>query len=272
MPLYQAVALAIVQAATEFLPISSTAHLALVPWLLKWRDPGLTFDVALHAGTLVAVIVYFWREWRAMLGAVAGRKSSNPELGYDRRLLAYLLFATVPGAVVGYHFRGAIEYDLRNPMVMGVALIVVAVLMGMGEKFSAHERSVSELTLRDAVLIGLAQAIALIPGVSRSGITMTAGLLLGLKRPASARFSFLLSTPIIAGAATLKGLEVLRTGLPEAMILPFVVGTAVAGFAAYIVIAWLLRYLATNTFKIFIVYRIVLGVIVLALGWGWRHA
>lgn len=271
MPLYQAIVLAIVQAATEFLPISSTGHLVLVPWFLKWEPPGLTFDVALHAGTLVAVAVYFWREWLAMLGALAGLKPANAQLGYDRRLFVYLVLGTIPGGVAGFFLEDVVENVLRSPVVIGTALIVVAVLMGVGEKFSTHRRSMTSVTLRDAVLIGLAQAIALIPGVSRSGITMTAGLLLGMTRPTSARFSFLLSTPVIAGAALLKGLEVLRTGLPEDLILPFVVGTAVAGFAAYFVIAWLLRFLATNTFKIFIVYRIALGMIVLLLGWGWRH-
>ncbi|MBI4164778.1 MAG: undecaprenyl-diphosphate phosphatase, partial [Acidobacteria bacterium] len=155
--------------------------------------------------------------------------------------------------------------------VIGVALIVVAVLMGVGEKLSQHLRALPEVTLRDALVIGVAQAIALIPGVSRSGITMTAGLLLGLTRTTAARFSFLLSAPVIAGAALVKGWEVWQTGLPGDMILPFVAGTAVAACAAYLVIAWLLKYLATNTFKIFIVYRLALGVLVLALGWSLRH-
>jgi len=271
MPLYQAIVLAIVQAITEFLPISSTAHLILVPCLLKWQHAGLTFDVALHAGTLVAVLVYFWREWLAMGNALIGRPLTNPGLGYDRRLLAYLVLATIPGGLTGFLLEDVVENVLRSPLVIGVALIVVAVLMGVGEKLSLHLRSISEVRLRDALVIGLAQAVALIPGVSRSGITMTAALLLGLTRTAAARFSFLLSAPVIAGAALKKGWDVWRTGLPEDMILPFVAGTAVAGLAAYLVIAWLLRYLASNTFKIFIVYRLALGVIVLALGWGLRH-
>ena len=271
MPLYQAIILALVQAVTEFLPISSTAHLVLVPWLLNWQHAGLTFDVALHAGTLVAVIVYFWREWVAMGNALIGRQAANPGVGYDRRLFAYLVLATIPGGMAGFFLEDVVENVLRSPIVIGVALIVVAGLMGVGERLSRHLRSISEVTLRDALVIGLAQAVALVPGVSRSGITMTAGLLLGLTRTAAARFSFLLSTPVIAGAAIKKGWDVWHTGLPGDMILPFVAGTAVAGFAAYLVIAWLLRYLATNTFRIFIVYRIALGVLVLALGWGLRH-
>ncbi len=271
MPLYQAIILALVQAVTEFLPISSTAHLILVPWLLKWQHAGLTFDVALHAGTLVAVIVYFWREWMAMCGAVVGYLPTNPALGCDRRLLVYLILATIPGGLAGFFLEDVVEHVLRSPVVIGVALIVVAGLMALGEKLSRHLRSISEITLRDALVIGFAQAVALIPGVSRSGITMTAGLLLGLTRTAAARFSFLLSTPVIAGAALKKGWEVWQSGLPDDMLMPFVVGTAVAGFAAYLVIAWLLRYLATNTFRIFIVYRLALGVLVLALGWGLRH-
>ena len=271
MPLYQAIILAIVQAVTEFLPISSTAHLVLVPWLLKWQHAGLTFDVALHAGTLVAVIVYFWREWLAMCGAVIGCPPASPALGCDRRMLIFLMLATIPGGLAGFFLEDIIENVLRSPNVIGVALIVVALLMAVGERLSRHLRSLSEVTLRDALLIGLSQATALIPGVSRSGITMTAALLLGLTRTAAARFSFLLSTPVIAGAALKKGWDVWHTGLPGDMVLPFVAGTAVAGFAAYLVIAWLLRYLATNTFRIFIVYRLALGVLVLALGWSLRH-
>lgn len=203
--------------------------------------------------------------------AVMGRQPTNPGLGYDRRLFVYLVLATIPGGLAGFFFEDIVENVLRSPIVIGVALIVVAVLMGVGEKLSRHLRSISEVTLRDALLIGLAQAVALIPGVSRSGITMTAALLLGLTRTAAARFSFLLSTPVIAGAALKKGWDVWQTGLPEDMVMPFVAGTAVAGFAAYLVIAWLLRYLATNTFRIFIVYRLALGVLVLALGWSLRH-
>ena len=271
MPLYQAIILAIVQAVTEFLPISSTAHLILVPWLLKWQHAGLTFDVALHAGTLVAVLVYFRREWLAMCGAAIGRPPSDPALGCDRRMLIYLVIATIPGGLAGVFLEDIIENVLRTPVVIGVALIVVAVLMGVGEKLSRHLRALPEVTLRDALVIGVAQAIALIPGVSRSGITMTAGLLLGLTRTTAARFSFLLSAPVIAGAALVKGWEVWQAGLPAEMRVPFVVGIAVAAGAAYLVIAWLLRYLATNTFRIFIVYRVLLGVLVLALGWSLRH-
>jgi undecaprenyl-diphosphatase len=272
MPLYQAIVLAIVQAVTEFLPISSTAHLILVPWLLKWQHAGLTFDVALHAGSLVAVAIYFWREWLAMGQALMGRQPANLGMGYDRKLFVYLVLATVPGGLGGVFLEDIIENVLRTPMVIGVALIVVAGLMAVGERLSTHLRSISDVTLRDALAIGFAQALALVPGVSRSGITMTAALLLGLTRTAAARFSFLLSTPVIAGAALKKGWDVWHTGLPADMILPFVVGTAVSGFAAYLVIAWLLRYLATNTFRIFIVYRLALGVLVLALGWSLRHA
>ena len=271
MPLYQAIVLAIVQALTEFLPISSTAHLALVPWLLKWQDPGLTFDIALHAGTLIAVLVYFWREWLIMLGTLVGRKLANPDQGYDRKLFGYLVLATFPAGLAGWFFEDAIKHQLRSPFVMASALIVVALVMLVGEKLSSHRRSMSEVTLLDAMLVGVAQAIALVPGVSRSGITMTAGLLRGMTRPTAARFSFLLSTPIIAGAALKEGIDVLRTGLPDDMLVPFVVGTLVAGFFGYLVIAGLLRYLATNTFKIFIVYRLIFGVIVFLLGWGGRH-
>ena len=273
MPLYQAIVLAIVQGLTEFLPISSTAHLTLFPWLLGWKDPGLTFDVALHAGTLVAVLVYFWRYWVDMVGTVLGRNwGGNPGLGLNRRLLWFLAAATVPAGAAGWLFGHAAEEELRSPMVIGVALVVVGLLMWAGERAGSQNQELRQVGFVDSVLVGVAQALAVIPGVSRSGITMTAGLFRGMKRQTAARFSFLLSTPIIAGAALKKGLDIRHTGIPYEMVLPFVMGIVVAAVVGYLVIAVLIRYLEHRTFRIFIVYRVALGVLVLGLGWGLRHA
>jgi undecaprenyl-diphosphatase len=272
MPLYQVVVLALVQGVTEFLPISSTAHLALFPWLFGWKDPGLTFDVALHAGTLVAVIVYFWRSWLNMTRAGLGiGKSGNPHSAENRRLFWFLVLATVPAGFAGWVFEDAAENQLRQPELIATAMIVVGLLIWAGDKAKAAKATLGQINLVDSVLVGIAQALAIIPGVSRSGATMTAALFRGLNRETSARFSFLLSTPIIAGAVLKKGVEIVKHGLPPDMLMPFLVGTVVAAASGYLVIAWLIRYLERRTFKIFIVYRLAFGVLVLALGWGLRH-
>ena len=272
MPLYQAVVLAIVQGLTEFLPVSSTAHLVLFPWLLGWKDPGLTFDVALHAGTLVAVLLYFWRYWLDMFQVILGiGQPANPSLGENRKLFWFLAVATLPAAAAGWRFEHAAEEQLRSPLIIGAALIVVGLCMWAGERLGSRQHDLGHVGFLDSLLVGVAQAFAVIPGISRSGSTMTAGLLRGMTRETAARFSFLLSTPIIAGAALKKGLEIRHEGLPPEMRLPFLLGVIVAGLVGYGVIAFLIRYLERRTFRIFIIYRVMLGVIVLALGWGLRH-
>ena len=285
MPLSQAIVLAIVQGLTEFLPISSTAHLWLFPWLLGWKDPGLTFDVALHAGTLLAVLVYFWRYWVEMARLAAGRgergaaapnpgatgHSASADLRENPRLLWYLVIATIPGALAGWRFEHAAEEQLRSPIIIGAALIVIGLFMWAGDWLGRRERDLGHVGLLDSFLVGVAQALAVIPGVSRSGVTMTAGLFRRMKRETAARFSFLLSTPLIAGAALKKGLEIRHAGLPHDMRLPFLCGALVSALVGYLVIAVLIRYLERRTFKVFVVYRLVLGVILLVLGWGLHH-
>jgi len=266
MPLYQAIVLAIVQGLTEFLPISSTAHLTLFPWLLHWQDPGLTFDIALHAGTLLAVLVFFWREWVRMLTAAFGLdKSGNPDTSAHRKLFWLLVIGTIPGGLAGALFEKAAEARLRDPVVIAAALIIVALFMWAGDRAQCHDESLREVTLTDAILVGISQALALIPGVSRSGITMSTGLFRRMQRETAARFSFLLSTPLIAGAALKKGLEIRHEGLPQDMRMPFVVGIAVSAIVGYIVIGWLIRYLQQRTFKLFVIYRLIVGTAVLAI-------
>src|SRR5215471_12230999 len=257
MPLIQAIILALVQALTEFLPVSSTAHLTLFPWLLGWRDPGLTFDVALHAGTLFAVLLYFWRMWVAMIFAAAGLGGPGQAASENGRLFWYLVIGTVPAGLAGFKFERAAEETLRQPLIIGAALVLVALFMWAAEWLSRRDESLNQVTLLDSILVGISQAVAVIPGISRSGITMSTGLLRGMTRETAARFSFLLSTPIIAGAAMKKGLEIRHEGLPPDMRLPFVVGIVVSGLVGYAVIAWLIRYLERRTFEPFIVYRIV---------------
>jgi undecaprenyl-diphosphatase len=260
MPIYQAVVLAIVQAITEFLPISSTAHLALVPWLLR------------HHGTLLAVLAYFWRLWARVVFAgfglappVAPAAAVPDEAVADRRLLWLLALGTIPAGVAGLTLEKYVKGALRSPFVMAAGLIVVALVMAYGERIARLTRGLKDMRLGDSLLVGCAQAVALIPGVSRSGITITAALVRDFRRDSAARFSFLLATPVVAGAAALEGLDLLRHGIPAGMRLPFLAGVLVAAVAGYAVIEFLIRYLQTRTLKIFIYYRLVFGLIILTL-------
>ena len=290
MPILEAIILGIVQGLTEFLPVSSTAHLALVPWLVtrlglaNWSDPGLTFDVALHAGTLFAILLYFWRTWiqiiRAALGGKVVRFSETSDNQRDltpeeqrreRQLLWYMIAATIPAALAGALLEKRIETTFRAPALVASMLIIVAVIMWIAERVSKFQKPLPQITLGDAMTVGVLQAFAVVPGVSRSGITITGGLFRNFTREAAARFSFLLSTPIIGGAALFKLHHVMKHGLPPGETAPgmaaFVIGITVSAVVGYAAIAWFLRYLQTKTLTVFIVYRILFGIAVLALGY-----
>lgn len=265
MTLLQGIVLAVVQGLTEFLPISSTAHLILVPWLLGWPDPGLTYNVALHAGTLVAVLAYFARTWMSLLRALVGQ-TATPAEAHGRRLLGLIALATIPGAAAGYFLESYAEAGFRAPSLVAGALLGVAFLMWVADRRPALTRTVSHLGVGDAVTIGVAQAVAIVPGTSRAGITIAAGLFRHLSRESAARFSFLLATPIIGGAALKKGLEVWQQGFPPgASAGDIAVGFAVSAVVGYAAIAFLLRYLQVRTLKIFVAYRLVVGVIILGV-------
>jgi len=265
MTILQAIVLAVVQGLTEFLPISSTAHLILVPWFFNWQDPGLLYDVALHAGTLLAVLAYFARTWWELLLAVLGRPSTRPEAA-NSRLLALIVLGTVPGGLAGYFLESYAETVFRSPTIIASALIALGVVMWVADHRPALARNMSELTLSDALTIGLAQAVAIIPGTSRSGITITAALFRNLTRETAARFSFLLATPIIAGATLSEALEVWEVGFPPGLtVRDFVVGVVVSAVVGYAAIAFLLRYLEVRTLKIFVAYRLLLGGIILVV-------
>jgi undecaprenyl-diphosphatase len=278
MPILHAVVLALVQAATEFLPVSSTAHLVLVPWLLGWPAHSLLFDIALHLGTVVAVMVYFFRTWVRLAFLAVGKQVWKPAPGdpdhdlYENpRLFLFLVLATLPAGIAGLLFKDAIETVLRGPLVIAAMLIVVALVLWWAEKAGSFKRDLSKLSLRDAMLIGCAQAAALVPGTSRSGATISTGMFLGLSRHAAARFSFLLSTPVILGAGLKAALDAAgEGGIPADERLPLAVGFIVAAVSGYAVISLFLRFLQRATLRLFIVYRVVLGLIVLALALSGR--
>jgi undecaprenyl-diphosphatase len=267
MPLYQAVVLAVVQALTEFLPISSTAHLVLIPWLFGWKDAGLTFDVALHAGTLVAVVIYFFRDWIQIIAQGFGLNiGGDPDLKQNRSLLWLLAVASIPIGVIGYLFDKQADTTWRQPYVIGTMLIVVGLVMWMAERRRVGSKSINVIQMSDAVAVGLAQAVSVIPGTSRSGATITAGLFRNMNRETAARFSFLLSTPAIAAAVAKKAWDIHKEGgVPADMKTPMVVGILVSGVLGAIVIAFFLRYLRRSSLMPFVYYRIVFGIIVIAL-------
>ncbi len=265
MTLTQAVTLGAVQGLTEFLPISSSAHLILVPWLLGWEDQGLTFDVMLHAGTLVALLSFFWRDWWGMVAAIfRGRASEGGETA-NAWFLFMLICATIPAAVAGFLFQKTVETRLRSPLVLASTMIGLALLLWVAERVAALRKNLKQVSLVDALSIGFSQALAIVPGTSRSGITITLGLFRGLTREAAARFSFLLSAPIIAGAALKKALDLRHSGLIETDRLPLLCGFLASLVVGYITIKYLLRFLQTHTLYIFVYYRIILGVVILLL-------
>ncbi len=270
MPLYQVVVLAIVQSLTEFLPVSSTAHLALIPRLLGWTNPelnSLDFDIALHLGTLAAVIIYFFRDWLQLGAQAFGVKyEPDPTLSKNRPLLWLLVIATIPVGVFGYLFKEQAEGAWRNSYVIGSMLIAIGVVMWIAERVGRRQKTIGDISFMDSITIGLSQALAIVPGVSRSGITITTGLFRGLERADAARFSFLLSTPALAGAALKAFMDLHKHGgLAPDMRMAFLVGTVVAAVAGWLVIAFFLKFLRTRTLQFFVYYRIVFGIIVIAL-------
>ncbi len=267
MPLYQAIILAIVQGLTEFLPISSTAHLAIIPQLLHWQDPGLAFDIALHAGTLAAVLIYFFRDWvKIVLTGIGVPFEMGPDDENSRSLLWYLIIGTIPVGLAGLIFKQQAEGPWRNLIVMGAMLIAIGILMYFGDKFGREKRGLNQITWPDAMWIGLSQALAVVPGTSRSGITITTGRFRSLSREAAARFSFLLSTPAIAAAAGKDFVDLRKQGgIPAGMGVPYATGIVVSAIVGILVIAFFLKFLKQNTLALFVWYRIVFGIIVIAL-------
>jgi len=278
----QAIILGIVQGLTEFIPISSSAHLVIIPWLFQWTDralESLTFDVALHLGTLLALLVFFAADWvrliRAGIASLVERKIGGD---LDRRLAWLFIIGSIPGGIVGVLGESKITEWFHAPnapirpvamVAMGIIIALLGALLFLAERFARHERKMDKLSLKDAVAIGLAQAFAVFPGVSRSGSTITAGLALGLERETAARFSFLLSAPIIAGAG-LKSLWEIYKGIQagaiaSADLILFPAGFIAAAVSGYLCIKFLLRFLQKNSTNIFVYYRWALAALVIVV-------
>ena len=272
MPLYQVVVLALIQALTEFIPVSSSAHLALAPWLFGWKDPGLVFDIALHVGTVLALIVYFFKDWLQVIAEGLGlRFGHDRELSQNPKLLWYMILGTIPLGLAGLIFGKQAESTWRNPYIIGSMLIGVGLFMWAAERAARLRKDLGYVNLADAGVIGVAQALAVVPGTSRSGITIAAGLFRDLNREAAARFSFLLSTPAILAAALKKLYDIRKEGgIPHEMQIPFLVGVVVSALAGAVVIAFFLKYMRRGSLMPFVYYRIVFGIIVIALAYFFR--
>lgn len=265
MTILQAIILGIVQGLTEFLPISSSGHLLIIPWLFNWHflleNPELnkTFDVALHLGTFLSLLAYFWRDIGRLLSAwlrtIAHRKLDSP----DGKLAWLILISTIPAGVIGVALEDVIVLELGKPWMIAVLMIVFALVMWGVDRVAKLDRDLDALAWSDSLIIGVAQALALAPGVSRSGITIVSGLLLRLNREAAARYSFLMSIPVVGGAALYRGAQIASEGLPTSTAAPFAVGIASAALSGFAAIWFLLAYLRRHNFDLFVIYRLALG-------------
>ena len=261
-----AIVLGIVQGITEPLPISSSGHLILVPWILNWPAHTLTFDVALHGGTALAIIAYFWKDWCSLAGALLGGLNDRDfSKDQNRRLVLLIFVSSIPAGIAGLLLENKIEEMLREPGTVVFLLVLAGVAMMLADRLSSHRRAISQVTLWDALAIGFAQALALAPGVSRSGITITAALLLQMNRADAARFSFLLSGPVVTGAFVYKMLGLIKTGIPASDAAPFIAGIFASTIVGYASISFLLGYLQKRSLDLFAYYRFALGAIVLAM-------
>lgn len=276
MPILHAIVLGLVQGLSEFLPISSSGHLLLVPWLFGWHDFSSlsvekAFDVSLHLGTLVAALLYFRRDVKTYVreGVRLVVKRERPA-NAEGRLAWLLVLSALPGAAVGALFEKSIDEKLGKPALIAVSLIVFGLLLAYIDR-RVGERKLEQYSKRDAIIVGAAQVLALNPGTSRSGITMTAGRFLGFNRDTAARISFLMSLPITGGAVAYKGLKLLRDGVPSGLGVAMVVGVLTSGIAGWIAVWGTLKWVRTRSFAPFVVYRLALGVTVLVIvAAGWR--
>jgi undecaprenyl-diphosphatase len=266
MNFFYAIMLGILQGATEFLPVSSSGHLVLAEHFLGFSEGGLVFDVALHLGTLAAILIYFRHDFLLIALAFLPGSDVNPDAALHRRLFYFLCLATVPGALFGLLMEKSAETLFRSPALVATTMGVIGLLLLWAERAGRRNREISSLNVVDALLIGLSQALAVIPGVSRSGITMTTGLFRNLNREAATRFSFMMSAPIIFGAGVHSLPKIIKQGTEGGQGGLYLTGFLAAALSGYVVIAWLLKFVRTRSFDIFAYYRLALaGLVYLVL-------
>jgi len=266
--IFQSAVLGITQGLGEFLPISSTAHLILIPNFFHWDDPGLSFDVALHFGTLLAVVSYLWKDWLIILKSAfqnklqefSSSRSSHKSDTYSNNTLWFLLIATIPGVLAGYFLEVRAETVFRSEWLIALTLSIAGFFLYLADKYLKPDKTIQKITLTDSLLIGICQAVAIIPGVSRSGATITVGLWRGLDRMSAAKFSFILSTPIIFGATVLKFPYLLKNFNP--IILTGIISSALSG---YLAIKYLLKFVEKASYRIFFWYRIIIAALIFIL-------
>lgn len=268
----EAIFLGLIQGLTEFIPVSSSGHLIIIPKLLGWKDMGLTFDVALHLGTVIALIAFFWKDWVKIITqfyAHIVKKKDYIEMessgSYGRQMIP-IIVACVPAAIVGYKWDSYISEHLRNPYLVIIPMVLIGLVMLLGEKLGRRNRPMGQMTYKDYIIIGLAQAMALFPGVSRSGATITTGLFLNLEREAAARFSFLMSMPIIVAAALLQfHKNFMKVGVHGSELAVFAVGLVVAAISGYLAIRFLMNFVQKKSLAAFAIYRFAFAVLVLLI-------
>lgn len=256
----QSIVFGAVQGLGEFLPISSTAHLVLIPYFTGWSDPGLTFDIALHVGTLIAVLAFFWKDWLDIFSSALTNIKKRGVIAIKKELLYYLAIGTIPGVILGLLLEKKVETVLRSPLLIAFTLIFAGAFLFWADKKNKGQKELKDINLTDSVIIGICQAIAIIPGVSRSGITITAGLFRNLNRATAARFSFLLSTPIIMGSAILKLPELFATNISA----PLIIGIITSAIFGYLSIKFLLKFLEKFGYGAFFWYRLGLGLLIIS--------
>jgi undecaprenyl-diphosphatase len=267
MDIIQAIILGLVQGITEFIPVSSSGHLVLVPWLLGWESPGLVFDTVVHLGTLVAVLAYFWREWLGLITAWLRGLVHWDWRDPQARLMWLLIVGSLPAAVIGYLLEDFFESLFGKPAWVGVFLLVTAGLLALSERWGEQTREIHSLRWSDALVIGLAQTAAIAPGISRSGATLAAGLFRGLRRTDSARFSFLLATPVIFGAGLVQLVDLFWSPDPLTQVPGLLAGFLAAAVSGYLCIWGLLRYLQRGRLYPFAIYCACAGLLSLLVVW-----
>ena len=263
MTIFQSAILGIIQGLGEFLPISSTAHLAIVPYFFHWNDPGLVFDVALHLGTLVALLAFFWKDWIEIIKLTLSNfgviKYESDSYLKNKNTLWFIVIATIPGAIFGFLLENKAETVFRNPLLIAAALFLMGLILLLADKYSKKVKDINKISVKDSILIGLSQSVAIIPGVSRSGATITAGLLRRINRVDAAKFSFLLSAPIIFGAAVLKLPKLFSEGID----LNIVIGIIFSAVSGYLAIKYLLKFLEKYSYSLFFWYRLGLAALII---------